>query len=77
MNQSYFYVVWREGGESPTVRHESFKSAKKEAERLASTHQGKFFVLCSVGHAQRVETEWVDHDIFSSDSSWHQTSSTL
>lgn len=41
------YVVFCEGGDAPTVVHSSFKSAAKEAARLAHFNRGKRFHLLS------------------------------
>ncbi len=38
-----FYLVWREGGYPPTVKHETWRSAQEEAQRLARKHPGVAF----------------------------------
>lgn len=41
-----FWLVWREGGGTPTVQHETEDAARAEAERLAKHVPGaRFFVL--------------------------------
>lgn len=37
MKQAGFYMIYVEGGNSPTYKHDSFESASKEAYRLAGT----------------------------------------
>ena len=44
-----FWMVWRENGPAPTMRHHSRPSAEKESERLAKANPDQvFFVLKSV-----------------------------
>lgn len=40
-----YFVVWCEGGGSPTVRHADFSTAKMEAKRLANQHSGRRFTV--------------------------------
>ena len=59
---TYYYVL-REGGTSPQVRHQTIISARIEAERLASAHEGEVFsILMCVGFSQvsKARTFWVD-----------------
>jgi hypothetical protein len=51
MNQ--FYMIFVEGGQSPTYRHQTLELARKEAERLATLPDniGKnIFVLSSMSY---------------------------
>lgn len=43
-----FYMVFVEGGGSPSVRHSALSIAEGEAKRLAKLTGQKVFVLCSV-----------------------------
>ena len=40
-----FWMVWREGGQGPTMKHGTLKSAMEEAERLARQFPEKNFVV--------------------------------
>lgn len=43
-----FWCVWRDGGGSPTVKHEYYSRARNEAQRLARANPGeRFVVLCA------------------------------
>ena len=54
-----FWVVWCDGGGTPTVKHGTPESARAEAERLARTNQGrKFHVLGAIGHATCNAVNW-------------------
>lgn len=56
-----FWLVWSPTGMSPpSHRHTSYESAKTEAQRLANTTRGEFFVLEAVGVARRVDVHWFD-----------------
>lgn len=56
-----FWVVWNPCGGAPTVRHRVFEDARREAKRLArETPDQQFFVLKSVGCAQRETVSWVE-----------------
>lgn len=49
-----FFLVWREGGGSPTFKHERQDGAAGEAERLARAHPGeRFFVLAPLQAIER------------------------
>ena len=48
-----FYVVWKDGGGAPTHRHESEASARREADRLARAHGGRFYVLCAISFVEK------------------------
>ena len=57
-----YYYVFRVGGSTPTVRHETIELAHKESERLASKHPGQIFeILQCVGVSKTVavETSWI------------------
>ena len=55
-----FWMVWNPRGGPPTVRHVSYESARDEAKRLArQVPDNQFFVLKSVGCAQRETVSWV------------------
>lgn len=44
-----FWMVWNEGNRAPAIKHETEKSAKEEAERLARLDPGgKFHVLTAL-----------------------------
>ena len=43
-----FYMVFAEGQQSPTYRHLTYESAKKEAERLSETLGVKCYVLITI-----------------------------
>ena len=40
-----FYVVWREDGPGPAVKHSTLTKAQREAERLARANPGSRFVV--------------------------------
>lgn len=47
-----FYLVWREGGNAPRVKHETVTQAENEAERLARQNPGvEFYVLTPTARA--------------------------
>lgn len=52
-----FWMVLGRG--TPTYRHDSFDSAKNEAERLARLSPGcEFFVLRAIGKVVKEELKW-------------------
>jgi hypothetical protein len=56
-----FYLVWREKGAVPVVKHASFCAAQDEAERVARLHPGeKIYVLSVMGayEAPKPEPAW-------------------
>ena len=44
-SEPHFFVVWAEGGGSPTVKHDTFERARGEAQRLARQHPGQRFLV--------------------------------
>ena len=48
MVNQYFFMVFVEGGESPTYRHFVQERAEEEAKRLAKLTGKQVFVLCSL-----------------------------
>lgn len=71
MNAAPFFVVWREGGGPPTVKHTEESLARMEAERLAREHPGAdFHVLRCVGTAYRRDVAWIQRDIERGDPTW-------
>lgn len=43
MTDDAFWMVWNEAREVPRVKHPSYESAVREAERLARTNPGETF----------------------------------
>ena len=43
MKPAPFWLVWRDGGDLPTVRHNSVDKAETEAKRLAMASPGETF----------------------------------
>lgn len=53
-----FWLVWREGGGTPTHPHFTKAEAEREAERLAKANTGQvFFVLKATGGVVAPEPE--------------------
>lgn len=53
-----FWMVYGEGQGAPTVRHESYETAKREAERLSRSVTGtRFFVMMPVSVSRRVDVD--------------------
>jgi len=48
MKTKPFYMVFVEGQNQPTYKHESLESAEIEAKRLAKLTDKKAYVLCSI-----------------------------
>lgn len=47
-----FYLVWREGGNSPAYKHYSEATAREEAARLAQKEPGsRFYILPAAEYA--------------------------
>ncbi len=47
MNQT-FYMVFMDGGITPTYRHATLDGAEQEAKRLSSLNKKKTWVLCTL-----------------------------
>ena len=63
MASQRFWVVWRQGGTQPTVRHHSRKAAIAEASRLARENTGvEFVVFEAVGAAKTTNVSWTSWD---------------
>ena len=59
-----YWIVWAEGGGSPTVKHVNFASARAEAQRLARSNPGvTFAVLASVVSYQRNDLRETTYDL--------------
>lgn len=56
IDQPDFYLVWREGT-TPHYKHNTYQSAKAEAERLTREHGGTFHVLEHRASAKRIDVE--------------------
>lgn len=50
-----FYMVFVEGGNTPTYKHKSQESAETEAKRLARAFKKKAFVLTTVKSFEIIE----------------------
>lgn len=49
MFNDMFWMVWSPQGHAPTAKHDEFRSAEGEAERLARANPGKeFYILQAV-----------------------------
>jgi len=58
-----YWIVWREGGGAPVVKHENPGLATKEAERLARAHPGERFVVLQAVRARQVkDLECIEFD---------------
>jgi hypothetical protein len=55
-----FWMVYGEGRAAPAFKHFSEQDARREAERLARTAGGKFYVLASVAACERTDVTWED-----------------
>lgn len=53
-----FWMVWKEGGAGSTCQHWSEADARKEAERLARTVEGKFYVLEAIASVVKPTVIW-------------------
>lgn len=60
--QPDFYLVWKEGsnGHTPTYRHGSYPSAKRECERLTREHGGKFHILAHIATAEKTDVTFTE-----------------
>lgn len=58
MEADKFFMVYGEGQQAPTMKHESLIIAQREAERLSRCHAGiRFFVMMPVSVSQRVDVQ--------------------
>lgn len=53
--ENKFYMVFVEGGGSPTYRHQTYKSAEDEAKRLATLTSKKTFVLGTIMQVEEIK----------------------
>lgn len=53
MKQTVFYMIYVEGGNCPTYKHDSYESASKEAYRLAGTTGKEVFILSAVASCKK------------------------
>lgn len=54
-----FWMVWGEGTQRVTAKHNNFDSARREAERLAAQHAGqRFYVLEAQAVARKVDVSF-------------------
>lgn len=57
-----FYLVWREGGGTPTFKHDDERSAAAEASRLARNNPGEtFHVLVVIESAVVNPVTWINY----------------
>jgi hypothetical protein len=55
-----FFMVWNPNGRAPTYKHESYKAAVTEAERLSRLCPGEsFYVLQAVSITKKTDVETV------------------
>lgn len=56
-----FWMIWSPSGHPPTHRHQTYESARVEAERLARSVPGsEFFILQAVGMRQMDSMRRID-----------------
>lgn len=53
-----FWMIYGEGQSAPTVKHHYLSEAKREAERLARTHGGRFYILQAIAECERTDLRW-------------------
>lgn len=59
MSYAQFWVVWRENGGTPTLKHHGLPDAIKEAERLVRQFPGaRFWILKSQECAEFQAIKW-------------------
>jgi hypothetical protein len=59
-----FWLVWCDGGGTPTVKHATRIEAKAEAERLARRNEGRtFHVLEVIGSATVRLVDWQERQV--------------
>ena len=55
-----FWMAWSDNGNTPTVKHESEDSARRESARLGRCHPGEvFWVLKAIGASCKRDVDWV------------------
>ncbi len=58
-----FWMVWKENGNTPVVKHKTEESAYKESERLARSNPGQVFhVLKSIDSCRTNDVVWSRRD---------------
>jgi hypothetical protein len=55
MEMQSFFMVYLDGGDSPTWRHQTLESAEQEAKRLSKLFGKKAYVLCTIKSVEIVE----------------------
>lgn len=55
-----FYMVFVEGGNNPTYKHETYESAEKEARRLAERTGAEAYILTAFQKIRMVKFEKID-----------------
>lgn len=55
-----FWLVWNEGGSTPTFKHVDVDSAAREAKRLCRANGGTYHVLRCIGRVihEDIHEEW-------------------
>ena len=43
-----FFMVFMDGGNAPTIKHQTLDSAEKESKRLSELTGKKAYILCSI-----------------------------
>lgn len=64
-----FWCVWCDGGGNPTVKHDDYQTARREAQRLARSNPGaRFVVLAAAVAFEKRDLDEIrfseDHDPF-------------
>lgn len=57
-----FWMVWKAEGAAPAYKHHSEASARAEAERLARTLGGTFYVLEAIARCDAVDVVWSESE---------------
>lgn len=55
MSNQHFFMVYVQGGNTPSHRHATLQGAEEEAKRLSRTLKKKAFVLCTLKSFELVE----------------------
>lgn len=58
--KKYFFMVYLEGCNTPTFKHECIESAEIEAKRLSKAYKKKAYVLCTLKSFEIVEFQTED-----------------